>query len=414
MKKDGCVNFYIGLLAISFVLITMVQGGFFPKIYISASILITISMAIALHTTDREKRNQIFNKNSRIHFVILACFILCYLISAICYGCCKNMLLRFIYVFVLLEISIISRILPDEIRIWMYKIIVLCGYSSVAIGFLPYLDVPVANILVNFRLMGVFQYANTYAVFLGMILILQEKYFNGSKELQVARPLVVVAMLLTMSVGGVGSYILVHLLYKDKNRIFELIYGAFFAGLVYIVKILNWFSGFVLVILFLALLIPILTKKRRDWEKWENVSIFLVGVAEIICAGLLVGHRALGTCYERLQQMRDGSIIISKNFLYGIGAGNLSYYLNQMQADYKVNIIHNSYVQIGVEAGIIACILFILLILNILFEGKRCKEKFVQKISIMAAIHFLIDIDFYFAGFLWVWLFVTSSNLKKI
>jgi hypothetical protein len=173
----------------------------------------------------------------------------------------------------------------------------IAGFAlkSVGLNLLP-------GTYVGGRLYGSFQYANTYALYLAVCAFL----CHLDKRRLVRRSAFVMdaAILLTLSVGGIGVYALGWILYtwKYKRKIFV----------------------------------------------WMTVCIPLVAIAGYA----VVGFRPLFTFLERLLQINDAIVTAAHNPL-GIGPGAWEFeVLSRQTAFYDAVVVHSGYAAVAVDAGL--------------------------------------------------------------
>lgn len=114
------------------------------------------------------------------------------------------------------------------------------------------------------------------------------------------------------------------------------------------------------------------------------------------------------TVEERLQFIKDGLKLISKNFLTGIGGGNWQYKYKEVQKyGYITNDVHSYYIQVWIEFGILGLIA----ILGITVCLVKNKKDVGIKIGILAIlIHSAMDTDMYFM-FMKIILFISLGIL---
>jgi hypothetical protein len=166
------------------------------------------------------------------------------------------------------------------------------------------------------RLYGTFQYANSYALYLAVCGFLGIQQLTKEKcKLQIAAISVIhIALLLTLSVGAIGTYALGWLLW--------------------------------------------LWKSNRKWFKWFIAALPVVGVVGFA----IVGLRPLSTFLDRLLQISDALNAAVHNPL-GIGPGRWYFEVYERQsAFYASRVIHSGYTEIAAEAGIPALALCLALI----------------------------------------------------
>lgn len=137
------------------------------------------------------------------------------------------------------------------------------------------------------------------------------------------------------------------------------------------------------------------------WDKFDRFLIVHKRMAALIAAsGILLALAAMiirpsftETFLERLQMMRNGIHYIAANPLFGVGQGNWRG-LNLYDADkyFNVNHIHNMFIHTGVEIGVAAMLM--LLVITIRFFIKK-KEMFSRAACSAFLFHCMVDTAFF-------------------
>ena len=188
-----------------------------------------------------------------------------------------------------------------------------------------------------------FGYSNVCGIFFGTMFLFSEKR-SGFKY---SRFIFLLALILTQSVGAIGISIVLWMITDIKN-------------------------------------------KRN-----------LIVLAGAVAFGVIFKDRLSESIYtfaERLLQMYDGLFCIKDNLIFGIGAGRWNVVRPVYQSGfYNANVIHNSYVQMMVNSGVIGFVLFIAsLALPVCEIFKKDKTKFVCVVAML--LHALIDLTFSYAA----------------
>ena len=112
-----------------------------------------------------------------------------------------------------------------------------------------------------------------------------------------------------------------------------------------------------------------------------------------------ISGRAIGTFRERIWQMQDGLNVLKNNLFTGVGSYGWKDNLFAWRThDYEVNIIHNSYLHIGVKYGIIVLSMIFILTSYLIFCSRNWTNA-RQAILYVGILHALFDIDFFFMGY---------------
>lgn len=333
------------------------QGGFFPSIFLIAAMILSVATAIS-----KKHRPGI------CEIVLFLCFIVYCLTSLIngydssslAQACLPGALAFFLYAY--------NCAAPcEKEKIIEFAVIVSGAFSILAI--LAFCDViPITGAVTARRLQFTFQYANaTGAWFAAVILLGQDR---KNRKTSTAIIPCISALLLTRSVGALGTYIIaqtIRLIVLRKNKdlwhglIADHIIAAFFSVAFFFV---NGWPAVPLVILlgvtgsYRDKINMIAERLRLHW-----VCLF----AGIACVPALLLSRRVSasvlTFAERLSQIKDGSHIILDNPMTGVGAGNWKLvYPYYQSAQYTSTVVHSSIIQVGVDAGALAVVLICIFI----------------------------------------------------
>ena len=408
-------------VAILFFLV-IVQGGFFERGFLIASLILTVMLLVAF-ISSKCNINTIIKTARRIEIYYFIGMIFIFILSAVYHQTKLKDCGRIGYMYLILIIYIYLLFLDNFNK--LYNSIILLGVLESGITLLAYIGINLPSVIVNARNMGSFQYANATALFMGIVLILQWGISKEKDILYKARIVMLVTLMLTFSIGGIVLYIffitiaeiltdwaIKEVLYIKLLKIgCEIVISTAFAILVYYLKfrmknnILVWFS-IILIVITSTLIKKIYYIIGKANIRISACFLLVVMISEIYIGILFFGERALGTATERIQQMSDAFCVIYENLLFGIGIHEWEKYIEtQPDITYRVSLVHNSYLQLGIEAGIFA-------MLNIFFVIFICYYKiFFKKINIkiwqvcimtMAVIHFSVDITFFFGGIIMV------------
>ncbi len=414
INTKGLLKTFVGV----FFFLVIVQGGFFERSFLTASLILTVILLVMLINL-KDKADTIIKiaKRTEIYYFIGMIFI--FILSSVYHQTKFKNCGRVGYMYLILIIYIYLLFLDNFNK--LYNAIVLSGTLETGITLLAYSGINLPSVIVNARNMGSFQYANATALFMGIVLILQWWISNEEEILYKTRIIMLVTLMLTFSIGGIVLYIFFiivsevltnwktkQILYMKFLKIsFEIVISMAFAILVYYFKfhiknnVLVWFS------IILGVIVSTSIKKIYYIVEKVNIKIsacllLIVIISEIYIGILFFGERALGTATERIQQMSDAFRIIYEKPLLGLGIHEWERYIEtQPGIAYKVSLVHNSYLQLGIEAGIFA-------MFNIFFSIFMWYYKiFCQKVNIkiwqvcimtMALVHFSVDITFFFGG----------------
>lgn len=405
----------------AFALTILVQGGFFARTYIPAIILLFVGGLLerkreipSLFRSNNPPNKRII-ASEMILFSLLFVF---YASSALYHGIALEEWDKVAYMSGIGIIYYYFQGLYPEERYRLKKSLIIIGMVECVIGFVTYAGASLEGVIINARFMGTMQYANANALFLGMLLIMQLMIGNMGKIMQTSfRMFQTIFFVLTFSFGAMICYVIgLSLLYRYQKEILsqgvrELLLGGIFAGSLYLLKFRfgnQWavYGMLVSILVFCVCYGKIYKGMHEMLYKYKIKAFYtraawcILAIGEILVGFCFFGSRIGSTGMERLAQMRDGLKIICKNWCLGIGPHRLGELLKSMNVDYETSLIHNSYIQIGVESGIFA----LLILLILLFLGWKRVYKSDDKCSVsekiavvgMVVFHFVVDISFFF------------------
>ena len=227
------------------------------------------------------------------------------------------------------------------------------------------------------RFCGTFGYANTYALFVLLSII-----------------------------------ILLGTFHKRKSVINFVIMAVLLAGM--------WFSGsrYTWILAFICLFIYACHKK--DMRRYTYIILAILTTATV-CAGTLFSHsKTIGrffstnfsTLYGRLLYWQDGLLLAAK---HPFGIGYLGYYYKQTQIQtgvYTVRYIHNDWLQLMLDIGWIPLLMAAIFLFKILC-GKS--HSFVSKLLVFTiAVHSFMEFDMEHTGIVFFLMLIISCNNENI
>ena len=325
------------LSIISFIILLIFQGGFYPYAYLIVALIGCAGLIIS-------KRSINITKELVFLLVISLAYILSSLHNGISYGILGQTFLP-LACFVM---GVVFFSLDDIEKKTILNSLILIGIVSSVIAVIMYIfSVGESNGFINVgRLQFTFQYANVAGTWFGVSFILARDSEN--KTYQYLSVFNVFALLATKSVGAIAIFIILQVIWYVKK-----------------------------------------SRKNR---------ILLIGTSvALIISAFVIARRfseAKYTFIERIIQSMDGIKVQLSHCLFGIGTGNWQYlYPYYQSAQYKAGVIHNSYVQAGVSAGLIPMLILIILLVI-------CIKKYIRNYGM----------SFAFIDILLVFLFVYSNE----
>ena len=260
--------------------------------------------------------------------------------------------------------------LREKIRGWLPRIAAVLTGAAVVLYISPYFR----EILFRAgRLGGIFQYSNTYALFLliGIVIIaFREK----------------------------------------RNRLDYLTTGVLAAGIV--------LCGSRSVLVMFALVLILIFIRRKLERKW---IVLITGIVICVCLLLqMILHLDLG----RLLQMTLDSSTLNGRVLYWtdavpvilehpLGLGYMGYYFLQPQFQtgvYVTRFVHNDLLQWGLDAGIVPMAAFVGIIFANIFNRKNTKQN--RTILILIFLHCMFDFDLQYTCMFCIMLMCMKARSK--
>lgn len=376
----------------------VIQGGFFPEGYLLIGILYAILLIM---------RDEI-----RVYLPAFLCILVLsvtYAVSGIVHSFHTLEYADVLHVWVYLEFYMLLSSLKKKEQDDICNAIVIIAFIAALISVMAYAGlIPLPGMVSNRRLQGVMQYANAMAIFLLMAVLLIKR--NGEKY-QWAKPGMLVALQLTMSMGGLLAYAIGVLLYnlhsKGKGRgrrlageAVEFVLAACFTAAVYAARYMVNSIPLTVGIAVLSFASGLGWKKLSSQihkKVWMIIPGAMLGLLQVTAILYFRGLEAGGTFMERIVQTGDGIKALLQNPLFGLGPGRWAQEKILWQSsEYKAQLIHNSYLQIAVDAGIAA--LLAVLILIVLWVKKKNKPAWENAAIGSLLLHGCIDISFYFTG----------------
>lgn len=223
------------------------------------------------------------------------------------------------------------------------------------------------------RFCGTFGYANTYALFILLALIVLLETFNQRK-----------------------SYV---------NIIITVI---LLSGM--------WFSGsrYTWVLTFICLIIYAFHKK--EMRKYTSIVIAVLAAATMLAGVLFKNSETIGrffstnlsTLYGRFLYWQDGLMLAVK---HPFGMGYLGYYYKETQIQtgvYTVRFVHNDWLQLILDIGFIPFLIIAAFLLKVLCSKSY---KFINKLLIFTiAVHSFMEFDMEHTGIVFILLIILSCK----
>ena len=361
-KKAGDVLFRIKaqsldilLIKIFFLLTPFIFGLFYEFASYLAQILILAILSIKLIKT---KKCKLYLNWSSLMLAVISAG---YLFTCI-YAVDKGMaILGFLKFTIPLTFGFLLMQYSKEETIEMMSPIPIAGaimvMLSVLFKYIPFL--PNEFYLANGRMMGFFQYSNTFALFL-LIGIIYTGYCKQSKIKVIIYNIV---LLLGIFISGCRTVLIL----------------AFFNSIIMIIKqkeLRIYFIALVIIAIASTIGYVAITGKVNTIGRYLTTSFFSMSLQ------------------ERLLYYKD-AIPLSLKHPFGLGYMGYSYMQPKIQTGiYQATFIHNDYLQLMLDIGIIPTIFVIIAIFKSLFDKEN--SIMLKQILLTIALHIFIDFDLQF------------------
>lgn len=324
--------------------------------------------------------------------------------------------------------SALCTTLDERGSAWLLRAIAWLGVGSAVLGVGMFVGVPsIGGAMTAGRLQFLFQYANAAGAWFGCASLLC--YQQDDVRLSRCASAPVTALLLTQSMGSLLLFALAAAvcmvsriecarrsggqakLQRELAEACGLIIQGAIAGLAFVV--LGPMGEMAWGMLAFA------TGSIAFYANWPRIRCFILkrqhaGVAFVAAiltclAGVAVLAVAMqqrivqahATFGERLAQMQDAWMLLADNPALGIGPNQwLHVYTGVQSADYQSAVVHSSYLQVGLDAGVLAAALLLVLLAGAsvvaIVDQRRC----VWPLLVLLAAHAAVDFDFHYAFFL--------------
>ena len=320
-----------------------------------AQIFILIILLIKLYKNKKCKINLNFSS------IALTIISVGYLLTCI-YAVDKGMaILGFLKFTIPLTFGFLLMQYNQEETIDMMKLIPISGVIMVIISllfkYIPFL--PNVFYLQNGRMMGFLQYANTFALFLLIGIIYSANYIKGKTKVIIYNIILLLGILIsgcrTVQVLTLLNYIIM-IVKKKELRIY------------FIALLIVTIAGTITYVL--------ITRNFNTIGRYLTIS---------------TASRSL---QERLLYYKD-AIPLILNHPFGLGYMGYSYIQPQIQTGiYQAAYVHNDFLQLILDIGIIPTIIFVIAIIKNLISKEKSLS--IKLILITIALHLLIDFDLQF------------------
>lgn len=368
----------------------VLQGGFYPGVFLTAAIFFASISAIG-RTSAPQKAE-----------IILWAFAGWYLLAAAINGGELSSVMQACLPGAVTAALCCARQLSGKERRDALRALISASAVLAGIGFLAFGNVlSIAGATTARRLQFPFQYANAAGSWYAAMSLLAQWDMEENKR---SWPIVFLqsALFLTRSVGACGLYILAELGYIFYRRkepeqwqsvlLTNGISVCFAAGFYLLSE--PWGTASVSVLLTAAaIFLPKLLRLGRQFRLYFVPMIGVIAIVALMGGGRFT--RSLATFAERLYQIGDGLQIVAAHPVFGVGAGNWAYMYPMFQsAEYTSTVVHSGPIQVAVDAGLPALLLLAAFFALAWREGKRPLP--ITLAALLLSTHSLFDFGLQF------------------
>ncbi len=269
---------------------------------------------------------------------------------------------------------------------------------SIIIGFIPALR----NIVYSEsnRITGMFQYSNVFALYLliGFIIITnkkkKEEKVKEAKEESVK-------------------------IEKNKQKLLKK-YSPIICGIILLIGILMTGSRTTFIITTIYI-IYLCFRKENKYRKIYGITyvviLLLLGIYVLITKNIETIGRIFtismdsSTLLGRILYWKDGLNLLLEN-IFGYGYMGYSYKIYEIQTGmYYTKFVHNDYLQMALDIGIIPLVIFIIFLVKSIFSKNNSKLNKIILISII--IHMFLEFDLQFMIIFYILLMCLEEKIYK-
>lgn len=278
---------------------------------------------------------------------------------------------------------------------------IIINNSKIFILIYTAIAIIIEGVILRVRVDGLMEYANTFSLILLVFLYLNRINPFNKNNLNTVYEITLMTGILFSQSRGTFIYLIIYIIYisfikKDKTCIKNLliallIYFSFASKNIIIIILMPMviyliliFEKYLFVLLSIAIsLLAILQNKKIA----DTIRIFKINITS---PNLQVRF---------IYYIDSIKAIIKKPFGYGIGS---FVYLQKLQQSYNYNIryIHNGFLQIAYDLGVVALVLFIILIVYLFISLNKLNIKhkdIYTMILITIILHSMLDFNFSFS-----------------
>ena len=396
---------YNGVLYVALLLCTILLGG---ATWYNCMIPLLLFFVCLI----KDKRNISGNVNTLIPIVLLVTGFISIVLTQ---GDKQNALYEYEQILCFILAFFVGLGIKDEDNIFKY--VLVCATATAGVGLLSYCNlIRIEDFTFNdrylLRLQSFLKYANTTAVLLGCGYFSSLKLFDTyqKKGLTYISSCTLIAFYLTVSKAAIPLFIvfgtLLFVVQRKYTRCFVLQNVVCMIGTLLI--ILAGFKQYQTVKILLVIITVLIGGGIVQSEMLKKILpdkrlmiVWLIGFGVFLSLGcLLLVSRDINifeTLFKRFDYMSDAFVLLRQYWLTGIGPGAWKFYQYSVQTtQYSVTEIHNSWLQIWLEFGIIFFVTIFASFIKTTVYCIRRKMYVYAAIILFILTHSLVDINLSF------------------
>lgn len=314
----------------------------------------------------------------------------------------------------------------------VFQAIAACALLTAFVGLLAYcgfirLEEFTFNDRYMVRLQSFLKYANTAALLLGCgyFSVLELLHMHQKKYIAYLSSGILIAFYLTVSKAAIPLFLLFGsiLFFIERKYARCFILQNLVCMMLTIFTILAGYQQWKTVQFFLIVAFIIIGGYLGTTDKKQQSDKYLIG---IWCAGFIgfflldcvlfyiKNINILETLFRRFDYMRDALSLLKGYWLTGIGPGAWKYYQYTVQTtQYTVTYIHNSWLQMWLEYGLVFFIAVLALLIKSMWYFFKRKQYLLFTVMVFIIAHSFVDINLSFGLILMILGLLTGIALQE-
>lgn len=415
------INMYELLLPAGLLICTVLMGGYNWYNCVIPILLFLVYLV-------KERKNILKNINIVFPFALLITGFIAVIQTQ---GDKQNALYEYERILCFIAAFFVGLSIKSEYKIFKYMVV--CAAVTGICGLLSYCNIiRIEDFSFNdryvLRLQSFLKYANTTAVLLGCGYFASIKLIDvyNKRVLTYISSCILIAFYLTVSKAAIPLFMVLgtflFLVQRKHSRYFILqnLVCMVFTLLILLVGCQQQTATFMLILACIVISVSIVhnDKMKQVFTEKRLIVLWFLGFGIFLFMGCLVliskDINIFETLFKRFDYMKDALILLKEHWLTGIGPGAWKYYQYSIQTtQYNVTDIHNSWMQIWLEFGILFFLAISAIIVKSALYFARKKMHVYYVLVLFIVMHSLVDINLSFGIILMILGLVTGFALNK-